>query len=557
MGNKISYTSYDFDTIKNELILKLSQEDVFKDYNFAGSNINTLLELVASVGDVFGYYLNMVANESYISSADLYENLNKLGELVGYNPKGYISASTTLTLSTDSSKYDLTGKNNYKLVIPKYSKFASSEKTIDGKNIYYTNPNDAILIIDTNAISTALSASSVSLSIPVIQGIPTPEGSELLYYSDGTKYQKFILSEPSAVIQNISLSVSNEEWVRVDSMYKTVISTSKVYTVRYNKDKKLEIKFGDGTFGYIPPLASEIKVKYISSLGTKGNINSGLVTKLEGDIYETTSAGVVTILGSSNYTISQIDPGIGGADPENEESIRNNAPAVFRSQQRAVTKIDYEDIIKANFGEYIYKAKALNYLDVFGSTPNTQKLSQRLSTALQSSLSSVLLSGGLTTLEIDNVINSPIQIMQTIYYNNIYLVLVPVYGTTLTKQVKDNLDIFLEDYRMITTNHIYLNPTYVNIDVNVYYTKKSSSSLMDTEIQMNIRNAVGTYFSKTNRNLGENLMHSDLVDACKSSDLSGLIVEFWRQGTTNNSNRNIQLTGLEYPTLGTLTIGIS
>src|SRR4030066_199719 len=219
-GTKINYTGYDFDTIKQELITKLSQEDVFKDYNFAGSNINTLLELVASVGDIFGYYLNMVAN-------------------------------------------------------------------------------DAILVIDTNVITLPLSANAVTFDIPVVQGIPTDEGNELLYYSDGSKYQKFVLFDDTATIQNILVTVAGEEWTNVSNMYRSIDSSSKVYTIRFNKDKKLEIKFGDGIYGVIPPIASEIKVKYIASLGFKGNINNGLITKLEGDIYETSNTGVTTILDSS------------------------------------------------------------------------------------------------------------------------------------------------------------------------------------------------------------------------------------------------------------------
>lgn len=554
-GTKINYTGYDFDTIKQELITKLSQEDVFKDYNFAGSNINTLLELVASVGDIFGYYLNMVANESFISSADLYENLNKLSELVGYNPKGYVSATTTLTASTVPALYDLTTRNNYKLVIPKYSKFVSSEKTIDGQNIYYTNPNDAILVIDTNVITLPLSANAVTFDIPVVQGIPTDEGNELLYYSDGSKYQKFVLFDDTATIQNILVTVAGEEWTNVSNMYRSIDSSSKVYTIRFNKDKKLEIKFGDGIYGVIPPIASEIKVKYIASLGFKGNINNGLITKLEGDIYETSNTGVTTILDSSKYVLTQSTAGTGGSDPEDEDAIRNNAPSTFRSQQRAVTKQDYEDVISANFGKYISKIKALNYFDVFGTT-NTGKLSDRLSVALQSSLTDVLLSGGFTSLEAENLINSPQQLSQTIYYNNIYLVLVPVYGVSLTKQIKEELNTLLDDYRMVTTNHVYLDPTFVKIDINIYYSKKSTSVLSDSEIQMIIRNAITTYFNKDNRSIGEKLIHIDIVDACKTNDISSLIVEAKRQGSTDNTNRDIQLVGIEFPELGNLNIGI-
>lgn len=549
----MNYTALDFLAIKEALINKLSQEDVWADYNFTGSHINTLLELIAYVGDIFGYYTNMIANESFIQTATLYENINKLAELVGYKPGAYKSSNVTISLTSKSSVYNLTGKDNYKITIPKFSRFLCSEPTSDGETIYFTNPNEAVYVIDTDTLSVPLSGATLSLDIPLIQGNPVDIGDEIAFTSDGSKFQKFVISDENAIEEHIIVTVNDVVWEQVDNMYRNTDSTSKIYTTRYNKNKKVELTFGDGTFGAIPTIDTSIKVRYISSLGSKGNINSGLITGLEGDIFETDNNGNSNIIELSNFTMTQADQAQGGLDPETEEQLRSYAPAYYRTQNRAVTKQDYEDLITANFNEYVYKVKALNYKDL---STNEYRISDRLTDEQIIELDAQLVGYGLTPTETHSIIYGSEQTNSVIYFNNIYLLMVPRFGEYITNTLRTTIDTFLDDYKMVTVNHIYLDPEYVDVNITVKYTRSSTKTI--AEIEMKLKEIITEYFSKENRNIGELLLHSDIVDSLKSVDgIKSIILEMQRDDSPSDStNANIQLTGVEFPKLNNITITI-
>lgn len=554
MGNTINYTAFDFDTIKTELINKLSKEDIFKDYNFSGSNINTLLELVSAVGDLFGFYINMTANESFLQTGTLFENLNKLAQLVGYKVTGYTSSEATLTLTSIPASYNLTTKNNYKISIPKFTRFTCVNPAEDGQSIYFTNTDEIIYVIDTSSMSSPLSGQSIEISIPLVQGNPIDAGSELTYISNGAAFQKYSIPDLKTIEDYLIVTIDNVEWTKVSNMYVNINSTSKVYTTRYNKDKKVEIQFGDGSFGVIPPLDSSIKIRYISSLGTDGNVSSNSITGISGSIYETTTEGITTTLSSSYFTFTQTAASIGGSNPETEENIREKAPAFFRTQNRVVTKQDYEDLIISNFNEYVYKCKALKYEDIF---TEAEKLSSKLTTAQVNSLKTTLTSLGLTTAEINNIIYSPQQTNRAIFYNNVYILIVPRFGDTITETLRDKIDLFLNDYKMVTINHVYLDASIIPINVSISYTKQDSTTRSIAEIEMMLRNIVNEYFKKENRNLGELIIHMDLVNSLSEIDgIKTIILEVVRNDVSagTETNANIQLTSTEFPKLGTLTI---
>ena len=126
MTIELNYVSFDFETIVADLVEKLESEAVYQDYNFAGSNIRTVIEIVSAIGDLFNYYINAISNESYIESASLYKNLNKLVELVGYNPSGFISSSLTLGLS---ASIDFPNQDDY-FEIPKWTTFSVTSECL-------------------------------------------------------------------------------------------------------------------------------------------------------------------------------------------------------------------------------------------------------------------------------------------------------------------------------------------------------------------------------------------------------------------------------------------
>ncbi len=548
----MNYTAYDFLAIKEALIAKLSQEESWKDYNFSGAHINTLLELISYVGDIFGYYTNMIANESFIQTASLYENLNKLSELVGYKPGGYKSSTVDITLTSKSAEYNLTNKDNYKITIPKFSRFLCSEPSADGDVIYFTNPIDAVFVIDTSSLSAPLSGQSIAFDIPLVQGNPTNIGDEVSFVSDGSAFQKFIITDENAIEEYIIVTVNDVVWEQVDNMYKNTDSTSKIYTTRFNKNKKVEIAFGDGIFGAIPPVDNTIKIRYISSLGSLGNINTGLITSLENDIIETDSDVNSIVLELSKFTITQSEQATGGLNPESEDQLRQYAPAFYRTQNRAVTKQDYEDIITSNFNEYIYAVKALNYKDLISSE---SQLNERLSEEELIELETLLLNAGLTQAEAHTIMYGPEQTKNIIYFNNIYLLMVPRFGDYITNTLRNNIDTFLADYKMVTVNHIYLDPEYILVNIDVKYTKTSTSKTI-AEIEMKLKEVITDYFTKENRSIGELLLHSDLVDLLKSIEgVKSINLEMQREDSPSDpTNANIQLIGTEFPKLNDITI---
>lgn len=553
----INYTSFDFETIKSELLNFLSKEDVFKDYNFNGSNINTMMELVAGVGDLFGYYTAMVANESFIQTAELYENLNKLAELVGYNPGGYKSSIATLTLTTSPTTYPIDiSKDGYKISIPRFSKFTSSESTKDGDAVYFTNPSELIYIIETDSLAPPLSGASLAIEIPLVQGSVVDVGSEAAFTSDGSKYQKFVISDAKALEEYIMVTIDDgvnpiEEWEKVDNIFQGTTADSKVYTTRFNKNKKVEIRFGNDVTGKIPPNTSTIKARYISSLGGAGNINANLIADLSDNISEIDTVGNITTLSLDLFTLTH-DATIGGNDPETEEDIRNSAPSNFRAQQRLVTKQDYEDLILANFNDYVLKSKALNYSEIF---PNLGKLGDRLDGTQTTAFTSGCTTAGLTTSEIQSLLYSPLQSDSAVYFNNVYVTILPKFGDFITNDLRNKLTEFLDKYKISTINHIILEPTYIKIDVRVSYTKTSSTPKTTSELVMNIRNTIRTYFDKTNRDLGEIITISGMVDELLTiSGIKSVIVDQKISTDPTLQNEDIVLSAYQFPKLNTLTI---
>lgn len=553
----LDYTSFDFDTIKAEIIEKLSAEAVFQDYNFSGSNINTLIELVAGVGDLFGFYLNMTANESFIDTASLFENLNKLANLVGYKVTGYKSSVALLDLTTVLASYDLTSKDNYKITIPKFSRFTCSETTEEGHVIYFTNPDEIIYLIDTDSLTVPISAQSITIETSLIQGNPLDVGSELTFVTTGEPHQRYIIDDELQAIEDyMILTVDGVEWEHVDTLYHNVDSISKVYTTKFNKDKKVEINFGDGTFGVKPALNSELKIRYITSLGEDGNIVAGIINGTTATISEIASDGTSITLPSNYFTFTQAENSTGGANPEDEEDIRKKAPSSFRAQNRAVTKQDYKDLLEANFNEYVYKIKALKYEDIF---TDTDRINERLTASEITTLKSTLIDMGFSEYEADNIIYSPKPSNKEIFYNNIYILTVPRFGDALTETLRGLIDTFLDDHKLLTINHVYLDAVFVPINITITYTKTSATTKTDTELEMFLSQEISDYFIRENRDLGELIIHSELVESLNHIDgVKTVILDIIRNDAAigTETNANIQLANTEFPKLGTLTISI-
>lgn len=135
----IDYTSYDFDVLRDELVSYLVETGSFKDAQYVGSNIRTWVDICSYVGSLFGFYINSAANEVFLPTAKKYKNLNKIAQLLHYDPRGKIS-STVDVIGSLNPNY-VFGKEGEFVEIPAYSLFPSTQPTKQGTDFSFTNPS--------------------------------------------------------------------------------------------------------------------------------------------------------------------------------------------------------------------------------------------------------------------------------------------------------------------------------------------------------------------------------------------------------------------------------
>lgn len=503
MALKLNYSSFDFETIKRDIISLMENDPVFKDYNFAGSNINTIIELLSGVADLFNYYINAVANESFIDSATLYENINKLSNLVGYNPGGYKSSTLTVSLAATIT---VAADDDY-FTIPKWTTFTVSSTSPEGETIYYANPS-LLTYIGFAGVN------NFSDDLYLIQGISKTEP----FSGTGDPFQRFEVSDPNAIEEYLEVTVNGVPWTKTDNLYRGVGETSKVFSTRYEKNELVEIRFGDGVFGVIPPEFSTIEVTFISSLGEDGQIGANEITGMSTEIQMKDNTTSNPIGDAITFTITQPDASDGGRIPLTSEQVADYAPRSFRTQDRAVSQQDHEDILLSEFNEFIMQSITLNSDDYFTMTGE-----------------------------------SPVT--SGYYYNNVYLYILPRHGNELTGNLRLEVLNFMEEYKMATINYVLKNLDYRQMDVAVTYKKQADSIKTNTEISTSIESTVRSFFQRANRAIGEETRYSELLSNLHSlTGISSLTMSFSSDTESGWKHENIQFGKIQFPNLSGLTI---
>lgn len=316
MSNLLNYTQYNFEVIVQQLQNRLLAEDAWKDIYRSGTG-SMLIELLAYVLNAGLYYTERRAEESYLPTAQLRSSVKNLVQLLNYSPKRKTSATGNLTFSIAAPLTKI-------VYIPKYTVCTS----VDGVS-FLTNEDAAI-----EKGLTEVSVSSIQGSL-----------NRLEVTSNGSTTQEYAVAntsvEDSADENNPTLRiiVDGIEWTKVSSF----INSSNVdqhYRVIDEMDDTITIQFGDNINGAAPNSGEIIAIQYIESLGLKGNVPyADKVTTLESTIYDE-DASIVSVSVTNDETI------LGGDDEESIEEIRYEAPRVFKTGDRAVTKSDFISIIE-------------------------------------------------------------------------------------------------------------------------------------------------------------------------------------------------------------------
>lgn len=309
--NPLNYTSYDHDALVAQLTNRLKATNAWKD-TYESSTGQMIIEFYAFVGNLVLFIIERRAEECFIDTAQNRSSILNLVKLINYSPKRKISAIGSL-------KFTLSAAHSSIVYVPKYTQC----QTADGVK-YLTNRAASIL------------PGATSVTIGGVQG----ELITLLLTSDGTAGQEFTISDTAVEDSNYTVYIDDERWTEVSTFISSG-NTSKHYRLVHELDDTLTLVFGDDIRGMVPSIGAVVKFEYIRSSGADGNVyQTDLITTLDDSIYDEDETVVsdISVTNSTTFT--------GGDNEEGMEEIRSEAPKVFSTGDRAVTRNDFIAILK-------------------------------------------------------------------------------------------------------------------------------------------------------------------------------------------------------------------
>ena len=336
-NSSIILTQLDFNGFKNSLKTYLQEQEEFKDYDFDGSNLSVLLDVLAYNTYQNAFYLNMIGNEMFLDSAKLRDSVISHAKELNYLPRSFSSAKANIRISIIP-----TDANKNSIVVPKGTAFIS--RVDDFSYTFTTNEN----IVLTNKINGAFIADSVT----IYEGTYLSDTYVVNYNSPlifKINNKKVDISSVAVTILEDNGSVT-QSYARATSLFGHD-ENSKVFFLQPGIGDTYEVVFGDGVVGKKPKNNSIVIIEYRVS---NGELPNGAFKFIPASRIDNESNITITTLVSAND----------GAVAEDLNSIKYNAPRAFTTQERAVTAEDYENLLKINFPE-------INAVTAFGGEDAT------------------------------------------------------------------------------------------------------------------------------------------------------------------------------------------
>ena len=426
----VNFTNLDFEQVKTSLIEYMRSNSNFTDYDFEGSNLSTIIDLLAYNTYITSYNANMVANEVFIDSATLRENVVSLARNIGYLPKSRKAATSSINFFVDTSN-----------IQPSPASVTLNKGTVASSQGSFAGVSGSFCILE-------------DITVPVINNTATfnnvsvYEGTFLtknFTYSSQNPFQKFILPNAGVDTELMRVSVKNNESSTASTKYSLqdslfyIGSDSKVYYLQEVEDERYELIFGDGVFGKQLEEGNYITVDYLTSNGDAGNGMSNF--SFSGRLTYTRDGNEYVIASGISLLTTEFSSR-GGSSIESVDSVKKYAPRIYASQNRAVTADDYETLIPSR----IY--------------PDTESIS---------------VFGG------EEVV--PPQ------YGKVFISIKPRFGDFLPNLIKENIKLKLKKYAVsgIVPEILDLKYLYVETSSRVYYNTNlaPSSAQVSSVVQNN------------------------------------------------------------------------
>lgn len=407
----------DFSSVKEDLVQYFKSREEFKDYEFTGSGLNLLMDILAYNTHYNALTANMLLNESFLDSALLRANVVSLAKALNYTPRSAKCAVSNITVRVNRTTSDY-------VIIPTGTTFIASASGTNSRLTFQT--------IKPHTVQFDTGETTKDIVVQAYEGEKIVQ--RFLQTSANSKYRYFDLGNENIDTSTIVVSVNNEKYLQLTPEVEGIVKatgTDNCYFIQETRNRTHRIIFGDGKVGKALSVGDEIIVSYLVSSGEDGNgVNSFSFTNVDSTVFSIISTDVST----------------GGDTPETIREIRENAPHWFQSQYRAVTEKDYEMFLKKKYGN-------IQAISVYGgekvSAPGKvficikPKTGDFLSSATKAAIvSDVIEESNVVTITPVIVDASYINIIlkTTIVYDDNILVSTPEYLETLTLTLFDTFN---------------------------------------------------------------------------------------------------------------------
>lgn len=497
--NKDSYVAFDATSLRDLIIKRLNKGEVFTDQNYTGSNISSVIEIISYSFSTLMFYLNKTSTESMFTESQIYENINRIVKLLGYDPLGHQTASVSFTLSASNI-----AAGNY--VIPRYTyiNIGSSAYSFN-TDLSFTKKADNTVEIVSDEGSRYRLYQGRYIEYPV--HVSTGADNEIIYISvnDNVIIDHFNID----IYVKGTTDTSWAQWERVDNLFE-YNSRDSAFEIRLNENKRYEIKFGDNINGKKLNEGDQVAVYYIESTGTNGEVGANALRNLTISKYNSPTYNEIITDTMLNYTDILSDVYFARMNANNNAAstlykiyddvsdIRSKAPKFYKTQNRLVTSQDYISYIESNYSGIISDVAVKS---------NQEYIDSYIKYFYDLGISSPHLES--------RALYNQINFATSNNFNNIYIFALPratgrVYLMPSQKEVILNA---INKYKTLTSHPIVVDPVYIAADIavktssdpsiedidntDIYVETGRYSRRSNESIRSDIRNILNTYFNKT------------------------------------------------------------
>lgn len=345
----IRSTDLDFFEIKENLKLFMKQQEEFEDYDFEGSALSNILDVLAYNTHFNGLIANFALNESYLTTAQMRNSVVSLAESLGYIPGSLSSSQSSISLSINM--IGIPGLDQVYSFLPGELQLRGS---VDGIDHTFSNRETITADAAGSGVYKFYPHEDPEADVVVYEG----ERRVQQYLVDGTSNEVYVIPDEKIDIATAIVKVYEDQSSAKtgEGAYKvfnnvfeasTIDASSRLYILRESPNKFYELTFGDNnSLGITPEAGNVIEIDYLRTKGTEannvGNLRLGKTLSFGGEEISEENVNIVTLTRSA-----------GGGGKEDIESIRKRAPFQYAAQNRMITPLDYEALILRKYANYI------------------------------------------------------------------------------------------------------------------------------------------------------------------------------------------------------------